>query len=88
MTVEYAKNHGLNVLGLIVNCWDESSAGVLEQSNLYYYEKLTGLPILGKLPVIDEKLIKDGNVAGIASIVEKTVAIDKIISLAGGKAIE
>lgn len=43
---------------------------------------------MGKLPVIDEKLIKDGNVAEIASIVEKTVAIDKIISLAGGKAIE
>lgn len=29
---------------------DRKKAGALEQSNLYYYEKLTGLPILGKLP--------------------------------------
>ena len=88
LTVEYAKNHGLNVLGLIVNCWDENTAGVLEQSNLYYYEKLTGLPILGKLPCLPEKIIKEGDVAEIAAIVEKSVALDKIIELAGGKANE
>lgn len=50
LTATYAQMHGLKVLGFIVNSWDEQAVGVLEESNLYYYEKLTGLPILGKLP--------------------------------------
>ena len=42
LTAEYARIHGLKVVGLIVNGWDRKKAGALEQSNLYYYEKLTG----------------------------------------------
>ena len=41
LTAEYARIHGLKVVGLIVNGWDRKKAGALEQSNLYYYEKLT-----------------------------------------------
>lgn len=88
LTAEYAKNHGLKVLGLLVNCWDEQKAGVLEQGNLYYYEKLTGLPILGKLPVLPESYLKAGKRTEIAAIVEANVDMDKVIALAGGRANE
>ena len=84
LTAEYAKNHGLKVLGLLVNCWEEETAGVLEKSNLFYYEKLTGLPILGKLPLLPPELINSPDSKKIASIVEASVDMDKIIALLGG----
>lgn len=85
LTVEYAKNHGLKVLGLIVNAWNEEKFGILEQSNLFYYEKLTGLPILGKLPLLPQELINCPDSKKIAAIVEKNVDMEKIIKLVGGK---
>lgn len=83
LTVEYAKNHGLNVLGFIINAWDEKEAGVLEKSNLYYYENLTKLPILGKLPRFEDKFLENFNQSDLAKIVEKNIDLDKIIKLMG-----
>ena len=84
LTAEYARIHGLKVVGLIVNGWDRKKAGALEQSNLYYYEKLTGLPILGKLPVLSQHLLDEFNSRELAEITEANIDIDKILSLAGG----
>ena len=84
LTTEYARVHGLQVLGLIVNGWDEKTAGSLEKSNLYYYEKLTGLPILGKLPVLSQELLQEFDSRALAEITEANIDIDKILSLAGG----
>lgn len=83
LTAEYAKYHGLNVLGFIINAWDDKKAGVLEKGNLYYYEKLTGLPILGKLPYLEEGFLENPEQNKLAEIVEKNVDIDKIIKLIG-----
>ena len=83
LTAEYARIHGLKVVGLIVNGWDRKKAGALEQSNLYYYEKLTGLPILGKLPVLSQHLF--GSQSAYIIIPQNVnIDIDKILSLAGG----
>lgn len=84
LTAEYARIHGLKVVGLIVNGWDGKKAGTLEQSNLYYYEKLTGLPILGKMPVLSQNLLDEFNSRELAEITEANIDIDKILSLAGG----
>ena len=83
-TVLDARIHGLKVVGLIVNGWDRKKAGALEQSNLYYYEKLTGLPILGKLPVLSQHLLDEFNSLELAEITEANIDIDRILSLAGG----
>ena len=74
----------MKVVGLIVNGWDGKKAGTLEQSNLYYYEKLTGLPILGKMPVLSQNLLDEFNSRELAEITEANIDIDKILSLAGG----
>ena len=84
LTAEYARIHGLKVVGLIVNGWDRKKAGALEQSNLYYYEKLTSLPILGKLPVLSQHLLDEFNSRELAEITEANIDIDRILSLAGG----
>lgn len=83
LTAYYAKQQGLQVLGFIVNDWQEATAGDLEKSNLHYYEKLTGLPVLGKLPRMTEQTLADPQ--KIASIVEKNINLDKIINLLGGR---
>lgn len=85
LTAAYAKMQGLQVMGFIVNSWDEQTAGVLERSNLYYYEKLTGLPILGKLPVLPSQLLTKPDSKAIAEIAEAHLDIDKLLSLAGGR---
>ncbi|MBO5604713.1 MAG: hypothetical protein J5915_04955, partial [Acidaminococcaceae bacterium] len=61
----------------LVNGWDEAHAGHLEKSNLYYYEKLTGLPVLGKLPRMSDDEMNDPK--RLAAIVEKHVALDRIL---------
>ena len=80
MTSYYCQKEGIPVLGFLVNGWDENKAGDLEKGNLYYYEKLTGLPILGKLPVLTEAEMNDPKV--LAAITEKHVQLDRILKLA------
>ncbi|HAY61951.1 MAG TPA: dethiobiotin synthase, partial [Acidaminococcaceae bacterium] len=51
-----------------------------EKGNLYYYRKLTGLPILGKLPQMTEAQL--GNPEEIARLAEQNVQLDRILELA------
>ncbi|MEG0969651.1 MAG: dethiobiotin synthase [Acidaminococcaceae bacterium] len=85
LTVEYARQHGLKVLGLVVNGWDEKTAGALEFGNLHYYTQLTGLPILGKLPVLSPELLLASHRAELAAVVEQNMELTTIIELAGGQ---
>ena len=52
LTVEYARQRGLKVAGIILNPWPENP-GILEKSNLEYIERLTGVPIWGRFPRFD-----------------------------------
>lgn len=77
LTAYYCQQQGIPVLGFLVNGWDEAHAGQMEKSNLYYYEKLTGLPVLGKLPRMSDEELNDPK--RLAAIVEKHVALDRIL---------
>lgn len=83
LSAYYAQHEGLNVLGFIVNGWDEAHAGVLERSNLYYYEKLTGLPVLGKLPVLDRRLLTGADMAEAGKIAAANIDLQRIYNLLG-----
>ena len=80
LTSYYCQQHGIPVLGFLVNGWDEEHAGHLEKSNLFYYEKLTGLPVLGKLPLMTEDELNDPKT--LAKLVKKNVALDTILKRA------
>ena len=43
-TVEYAKNHGINVKGIILNKYDENN--YMQHDNKIQIERLTGVPII------------------------------------------
>ena len=78
LSAYYAQHEGLNVLGFIVNGWDETHAGVLERSNLYYYEKLTGLPVLGKLPFLNKALLSGADMAEAGRIAAANIDLARI----------
>lgn len=51
---------------------------------IFIIMKLTGLPILGKLPVLSQHLLDEFNSLELAEITEANIDIDRILSLAGG----
>ncbi|PWM76378.1 MAG: dethiobiotin synthase [Phascolarctobacterium sp.] len=83
LSAYYAQHEGLDVLGFIVNGWDEAHAGVLERSNLYYYEKLTGLPVLGKLPVLDKALFSGSSMEEAGKIAVENIDLKRIYNMLG-----
>jgi dethiobiotin synthetase len=50
LTVEYAKNRGLDIRGIIVNRYGTSKNQEMENDNIYMMQELTKLPILAKIP--------------------------------------
>lgn len=83
LSAYYAQNEGLKVLGFIVNGWDEENAGVLERSNLYYYEKLTGLPVLGRLTVLNKELLTGPDMLEAGKIAAENIDLQRIYKLLG-----
>lgn len=83
LSAYYAQHEGLDVLGFIVNGWDEAHAGVLERSNLCYYEKLTGLPVLGKLPVLDKALFSGSSMEEAGKIAVENIDLKRIYNMLG-----
>jgi len=44
LTVDYAKNHGINICGIILNNYDENN--YMQRDNLIQAENLTGIPVI------------------------------------------
>jgi dethiobiotin synthetase len=84
LTVEYAKQRGLKLAGIIINRWNSDQIGLLEQSNLEYIERLTGLPILGKFPVTATISVPEARVDGLAELAEQHLDIDRLLAAMEG----
>ena len=55
LTVSYARTHGLDVKGIVVNESTENCDSVVKKTNIEEIKRLTDLPILGMIP-FDERL--------------------------------
>jgi len=55
LTVSYARQHGLDVKGIIINESTEDSDDIVKKTNVDEIKRLTGLPILGMIP-FDKRL--------------------------------
>ncbi|WP_425060475.1 ATP-dependent dethiobiotin synthetase BioD 1 [Sporomusa carbonis] len=86
LTVQYARQRGIKLGGIIINHWDAEHASVLERSNLAYIERLTALPVLGKFPSVPSIGSEPADMARLAELAEKHLAIDQLISLMEGEA--
>ena len=81
LTVEYARQRGLQVVGIIINGWNEDKVGILEKSNEDYMARLTQVPILGKFPHSPQ--ISHGNIQAtqLAALAEKYLQMDEIVNI-------
>ena len=79
LTVEYARQRGIQVAGIIINGWNEEEVGVLEKSNAEYIARLTKVPILGKFPRSVGISVPEARTLELALLAEKYLEIDKII---------
>lgn len=79
LTAAYARQRGIKIAGVIINGWDEKQVGVLERSNVEYIQRLTGLPILGKLPYSEAIDVPAGRTGNLAVLAEAHLDIDAII---------
>jgi dethiobiotin synthetase len=57
LTVEYAKNNGINVKGIILNKFNPDN--IMQQDNKKQIEKLTGIPIIAEVKNGDKELFTD-----------------------------
>lgn len=80
LTAMYARQRGLKIAGLIINNWPEASASILEQSNLDYITRLTGLTLLGKFPHTGRVGVADCRTGDLASLAEKHLDLERIIA--------
>jgi len=84
LTVEYARQRGLEVAGIIINGWNEGEVGILETTNEEYIRRLTKVPILGKFPRSLDISVPEVRTSTLASLAEKYLQMDKIIDICKG----
>ncbi|MCM0758395.1 dethiobiotin synthase [Sporomusa sphaeroides DSM 2875] len=84
LAAEYARQRSIPLAGIIVNCWDEAAATVLERSNLAYIKLLTGLPVLGKFPSLAGIPSGQASMVTLGKAAEQHLAIDHLIGMMKG----
>ena len=79
LTVSYARAHGLEIKGIIINESIENNDAIVKKTNTEEIKRLTGLPILGIIP-FDKRLdIKDYNKEILIKIFSDNIDKDIII---------
>ena len=56
LTVEYARSHGLEIRGIIVNRYGASGNLQMEDDNIFMMQEMTNLPLLAKIKQGDTDL--------------------------------
>lgn len=79
LTVSYAREHGLNIKGIIINSSAETSDDIVVKTNIDELKRLTGLPLLGVIP-FDKRLdIQNYNREEVIKIFRDKISGDIII---------
>jgi len=79
LTVSYARQHGLDVKGIIINESAENGETIVKDTNTDEIKRLTGLPILGAIPFHKKLDTKDYNKELLIKIFRDNIDKDIII---------
>lgn len=77
LTVNYIQNLGVEVNGIIINGYKDN---LLCNDNIVMIKKLTNVPILGVVPLIDNLSNTDSWVNNIRETIEKSIEIEDLIN--------
>lgn len=81
LTVAYARSRGIKVVGVILNGWEEKSAGVLEKTNAALISELTGTPIIGRFPHLETVSVPRCQTDGLAQAAEAHIDLDYLLKI-------
>lgn len=81
LTVAYAKARGLKVAGIIINMYDHQNSGVAERTNPGLIETMTGVPILGLVPMVEGLTVEGENPqpGDLITLIENYVDLDQLL---------
>ncbi|HLD75466.1 MAG TPA: ATP-dependent dethiobiotin synthetase BioD, partial [Candidatus Norongarragalinales archaeon] len=80
LTVQAAKNRGLQVKGIILNGQPESNLSLAEKTNPRIVADLTGVPVLGVLPKLDDVDVERLMFGSLKKVFAAKINIDAILS--------
>lgn len=80
LTVRQARSHGLDVVGLVLSRWPEDP-DVATQTNPEELERLTGVPVLGRLPELPRLDTQEPDLHGLLPAVEAHLDLAPIFEL-------
>lgn len=81
LTINYAREHGLEVLGFIINGYPPHGASLAEETNPRVIEKLARVPLLGILPFLQEVDVEGGRMNNLEEAVERHLDIERLMAL-------
>ncbi len=82
LTVEYARRRGLEVIGVILNGYNQALPCLAERTNPPLVEELARVPVLGLMPYLEGINPADQNDLGrLAQVAERHLDLERIISI-------
>jgi dethiobiotin synthetase len=85
LTIHFAKAYGLEVLGVVINSYPEEPI-LAERTAAQVIEHLTGAPVLGLLPRLDDVDVDTASLGGIVAAMEASGIPDRVQSLLSARA--
>lgn len=80
LTVERARAHGLEVLGVVLNRWPEDP-DVATRTNPAELERLTEVPVLGRLPELPDVDTAEGRRTGLREATTRSIDLQPLLDL-------
>ncbi len=85
LSVAYARQQGLTVLGIVINSYP-ATPGAAEETSPGVIAAMTGVPVLGRIPHLPGVDVESGRVADMAVAVEQCLDLNPIFDLLKGDA--
>ena len=79
LTVEYAKQHSIKIVGIVLNQPQPNTLGLAEQTNPSEIERITQIPIIGVLPYDERLNSPNPDVTFLAEHFQFHVDLDKLL---------
>lgn len=78
LTVEYARQRGFTVAGVIISGYQTERAGIAEKTNPGLIEELAKVPVLGVVPMAEGMDVYQQQLGNIVELVNTYVNLDKL----------
>ncbi|MBE0448420.1 MAG: dethiobiotin synthase [Actinobacteria bacterium] len=79
LTVACAKAKGLTVAGIVINGYNHQNPSLAEETNPKVIEDMTGVPVVGLMPKVDELSVEEAKLGELLSTAERYIDVDALL---------